>query len=551
MIRGKETGKEYLNKKPEFTVNAEGSADLHKWLTINHNATMEALGNESPLLEVGEIDMQDSFIKHMQSILQYDSENLEFELATALTTDKKENADQDIPLTEAVRKAIGELPKLNLNLKKIQNMLIQRLQPIGYEVLYQGHNELIGILDIIKRAEDRDDNQDYEDSQTEFAFHPISTTDYCFHFVSDPQQSKQTFEKNYQLYAVMLGHVVNAVCESEGKSSPAKTYELRPQHNISSLIERMNNRIAMQKGYIRSAGITVFGEETTNDEAVGKIRPDNMKYMTFDDIGGHEEAKKRLRLGILGLMNPEKFTQQGAIPPTKFLLNGPTGTGKTSLAIATAREASVPTYSMQVGNILRSLVGASEQRVRDTFAQARKDGKAVIILDELDAIARSRVSYMHGITTTLMTELDGISNNSNILVIGTTNLRETIDPGMLRAGRFNHIIDVQLPETKDLEKIFVIHMNAAEKRAQRRLFDGLDLELLASHTKGLSGADIEEIVQRVVNQRIIEQQFLGIEPPEFETNDRIMQKIKEYDPVRKGKGMVGFVASHNKKTPSN
>lgn len=217
--------------------------------------------------------------------------------------------------------------------------------------------------------------------------------------------------------------------------------------------------------------------------------------VTFKDVAGLEGAKEEIVEIVEFLKNPEKYTSIGGKIPKGALLVGPPGTGKTLLAKAVAGEAKVPFFSLSGSDFVEMFVGVGASRVRDLFKQAKEKSPAIIFIDEIDAVGRARgKSNFSGSNderentlNQLLTEMDGFGSHTNVIVLAATNRAEILDKALLRAGRFDRQIYVDLPDVKEREQIFEVHLRNIKK------VDNLDIDFLAKQTPGFSGADIANV----------------------------------------------------------
>jgi AFG3 family protein len=218
--------------------------------------------------------------------------------------------------------------------------------------------------------------------------------------------------------------------------------------------------------------------------------------ITFDDVAGLEEAEMEVREIVDFLKNPETFTKLGAKIPRGVMLVGPPGTGKTLLAKAVAGEAQVPFFSISGSEFVEMFVGVGASRVRDLFKQAKEKAPCIVFIDEIDAIGRSRGkgAFLSGANderestlNQLLTEMDGFGTNSGVIVLAATNRADMLDPALLRPGRFDRHIYLELPNMKEREEIFKVHMRPLI------MDDTIDIHFLAGQTPGFSGADIANI----------------------------------------------------------
>ncbi|WP_035659085.1 ATP-dependent zinc metalloprotease FtsH [Flavobacterium seoulense] len=216
---------------------------------------------------------------------------------------------------------------------------------------------------------------------------------------------------------------------------------------------------------------------------------------TFKDVAGLEGAKEEIQEIVEFLKNPEKFTNLGGKIPKGALLVGPPGTGKTLLAKAVAGEAQVPFFSLSGSDFVEMFVGVGASRVRDLFKQAKEKSPAIIFIDEIDAVGRARgKNNMSGgnderenTLNQLLTEMDGFGSKTNVIVLAATNRADVLDKALMRAGRFDRQIYVDLPDVRERAEIFQVHLAPLKK------VEGLDLDFLAKQTPGFSGADIANV----------------------------------------------------------
>jgi cell division protease FtsH len=221
----------------------------------------------------------------------------------------------------------------------------------------------------------------------------------------------------------------------------------------------------------------------------------NDTRITFENVAGLEGAKEEIQEIVEFLKNPEKYTSIGGKIPKGALLVGPPGTGKTLLAKAVAGEANVPFFSLSGSDFVEMFVGVGASRVRDLFKQAKEKAPAIIFIDEIDAVGRARgKNNMTGANderentlNQLLTEMDGFGTNSNVIVLAATNRADVLDKALLRAGRFDRQIYVDLPDIRERAAIFEVHLAPLKKSEE------LDTEFLAKQTPGFSGADIANV----------------------------------------------------------
>merc|ERR1712078_553115 len=275
--------------------------------------------------------------------------------------------------------------------------------------------------------------------------------------------------------------------------------------------------------------------------------------VVFDDVAGVNEAKQDLEEVVTFLKKPEKFTSVGARIPKGVLLVGPPGTGKTLLAKAIAGEAGVPFLSLSGSEFVEMFVGVGASRVRDLFEKAKENSPCIVFIDEIDSIGRQRGAGIGGgndereqTLNQLLTQLDGFSENSGIIVLAATNRPDILDAALLRPGRFDRKIEVLLPDIKGRNKILSVHS------LSKPLSDDVDLNFWAARTAGFSGADLENLMnesaihcarnfsEKISNENIenaLEKITLGLRSSNVVSNK--IKKIRAYNEV--GRAIVSAV----------
>ena len=240
------------------------------------------------------------------------------------------------------------------------------------------------------------------------------------------------------------------------------------------------------------AGNSLFNFSKSNPRI---LETEGKSLITFDDVAGLKEAKVEVMEVVDFLKNPETYTKLGAKIPKGVMLVGPPGTGKTLIAKAVAGQAKVPFFSMSGSEFVEMFVGVGASRVRDLFKQAKSKAPSIIFIDEIDAIGRSRGKVnayqandeRESTLNQLLTELDGFGPNTGVIVLAATNRPDVLDKALLRPGRFDRHIYLELPNKTEREDIFKVHMR------QLKLAKGVDIKTLAALSPGFSGADIANI----------------------------------------------------------
>ncbi len=222
---------------------------------------------------------------------------------------------------------------------------------------------------------------------------------------------------------------------------------------------------------------------------------DTAQKVTFKDVAGAKEAKQELEEIVDFLKNPKKFLDIGAEIPKGVMMMGAPGTGKTLLARAVAGEAGVPFYSISGSEFVEMFVGVGASRVRDLFSMAKKSAPAIIFIDEIDAVGRVRGTGVGGgndereqTLNQILVEMDGFEPNAKVIVMAATNRPDVLDPALLRPGRFDRRVTIDLPDRKDREEILKVHSR------KKPLQDDVNLELVAQRTPGFSGADLYSLM---------------------------------------------------------
>ncbi|MDI1256064.1 MAG: ATP-dependent zinc metalloprotease FtsH [Flavobacterium sp.] len=291
--------------------------------------------------------------------------------------------------------------------------------------------------------------------------------------------------------------------EKAQKEGKLKAFNFQPKSNVSDIVQIIFPIIIIVVFWIlimrrmSGGGAGGGGGQIFN---IGKSKAKlfdekNDIKTTFKDVAGLEGAKEEIQEIVEFLKNPEKYTNLGGKIPKGALLVGPPGTGKTLLAKAVAGEAKVPFFSLSGSDFVEMFVGVGASRVRDLFKQAKEKSPAIIFIDEIDAVGRARgKNNMSGgnderenTLNQLLTEMDGFGTNSNVIVLAATNRADVLDKALMRAGRFDRQIYVDLPDIRERKEIFEVHLTPLKK------VENLDTDFLAKQTPGFSGADIANV----------------------------------------------------------
>ncbi len=249
----------------------------------------------------------------------------------------------------------------------------------------------------------------------------------------------------------------------------------------------------MSKKMMKKAGgdnFMTFGMGKSN----AKVYVKSSEGIRFDDVAGEDEAKENLTEIVEYLHNPDKYREIGASMPKGILLVGPPGTGKTMLAKAVAGEANVPFFSMSGSEFVEMFVGMGASKVRDLFRQAKEKAPCIVFIDEIDAIGKKRNGQIGGndereqTLNQLLTEMDGFEENTGVIILAATNRPESLDPALLRPGRFDRRVPVELPDLKGREDILRVHARKV------KIADNVDYNKVARMASGASGAELANIV---------------------------------------------------------
>ena len=323
------------------------------------------------------------------------------------------------------------------------------------------------------------------------------------------------FAKDVDSVQARTGHRVEMVPEK--RSNPWKELLgfLGPMLIFIVFILLMSGFARRQMGGGNGGGI--FGVGKSRAKQYDSRTPNNV---TFKDVAGLAGAKEEVMEVVDFLKNPKRYTDLGGKIPKGVLLVGPPGTGKTLLAKAVAGEANVPFFSMSGSDFVEMFVGVGASRVRDLFEEAKKKAPCIVFIDEIDAVGRARGhsglsnanDERENTLNQLLTEMDGFSSGTNVIVLAATNRADVLDKALLRAGRFDRQIYVELPDIEERKAIFDVHMKSLKINTDANSEGFVDRDFLAKQTPGFSGADIANVCNESAlcaarrNKNIIEKQ---------------------------------------------
>lgn len=297
--------------------------------------------------------------------------------------------------------------------------------------------------------------------------------------VNDPDLTKRLYESGASFYG-----------EEIEQMSPLLSFLLSwilPMVIFIGIGQMMSKKLMNKAG---GADSMIFGMGKSN----AKVYVKSSEGIKFTDVAGEDEAKENLTEIVDYLHNPEKYKEIGASMPKGILLVGPPGTGKTMLAKAVAGEANVPFFSMSGSEFVEMFVGMGASKVRDLFKQAKEKAPCIVFIDEIDAIGKKRDGQLGGndereqTLNQLLTEMDGFEGNNGVIILAATNRPESLDPALLRPGRFDRRVPVELPDLKGREDILKVHAKKI------KVADDVDYNKIARMASGASGAELANIV---------------------------------------------------------
>lgn len=323
------------------------------------------------------------------------------------------------------------------------------------------------------------DDVQIEDNQILFTDKDDANTVYKTGVMEDPTLTERLYKAGAKFSK-----------EIDQQMSPVASFLLTgvlPLVIFIALGQYMSRKMMNQMGGKNSMA---FGMGKSN----AKVYVPSTEGIRFSDVAGEEEAKENLQEIVDYLHNPEKYTKVGASMPKGVLLVGPPGTGKTMLAKAVAGESNVPFFSMSGSEFVEMFVGMGASKVRDLFQQAKEKAPCIVFIDEIDAIGKKRDGQIGGndereqTLNQLLTEMDGFEDNTGVIILAATNRPESLDPALLRPGRFDRRVPVELPDLKGREDILKVHAKKI------KVGDNVDYNKVARMASGASGAELANIV---------------------------------------------------------
>jgi len=267
-------------------------------------------------------------------------------------------------------------------------------------------------------------------------------------------------------------------------------------------------------------------------EMKGKIEISMQPEVSFKDIGGLSRAKREIAGLVYALKSPDLHKKWGTQPPNGVLLYGPPGTGKSLLAEALARESDAVFFHVRVTNVVTKWYAESWEVLQEVFNQVKESGRCILFLDEIDDLVFDRAApeelraASRRLVNSIGEQLDDIGRSGDILAVASTDRPDIVDPTLIRPGRIDRLIEVPLPENEEKREILQIHTGRAEAIAGRKLFAELDYDAILARTVKMSGADIAEIVQKVLEGKA-QQEGGGTQPGPVTTED-MQHTIEDY-----------------------
>lgn len=363
--------------------------------------------------------------------------------------------------------------------------------------------ENIGFSDLVKKIENGEVSKIQVRGDTLFVTLADGKT------VRSEKEPESSLSESLANYGASKEKIAAVNIENAGGSSPGFWVSLVVQILLPFIL------IGLLFWYLSRQAQKGAVQAFTFGKANARIFANPKERMTFNDVAGLKEAKEELREIVDFLRSPQKFLDIGARIPRGVLLMGAPGTGKTMLARAVAGEANVPFFHISGSEFVEMFVGVGASRVRDLFATAKRNAPSIVFIDEIDAVGRQRGAGLGGghdereqTLNQILVEMDGFDRDTNVIVMAATNRPDILDPALLRPGRFDRRVVLDLPDIKEREDILKIHARG------KKLAEDVDLQMVAQRTPGFAGADLANLVNEAAilaarrNRKIIMQEDL-------------------------------------------
>ena len=558
---GINTNPELTTPQDNFRVESQRLEEAYAWLQTQKQNEDDPFTSDDMVktIPLGGISIRDSMVSEIGLGLVYLPEDYQYVLAATIGISENEPsipAKKEVIIDQAL---VGQMDDITKGIKEYlteQFRIFQNqddtngpvdLDDLAYNLEAAGRingyeidpNETDDDKLLIYETVDEDTEEPREKTEEDYIeIHIDEDDDYHLEFTGNTDEDLEKFKKRIKLFGQIIQDSVNTIYRENKLESPNKKLIITPPKNTLLKIEHSQKRAKVQKSLMTSTGMLDEGLADEIQANMLEEKPD----VRFEDVGGQEEAKEALDWAVYGLTHPEVFTEEGSDITRGVLMYGPSGTGKTLLARATAGEANAAFFNTHISDIVHPLYGKAEKNLTAIFKAARTNQPAVILFDEFNALGgqiQGSSEVSNRMVHVLLTNLQEVNDNGDrILVLGTTNLKEDIYAPLIRAGRFDRVVEVGLPNDEARGHIFQIHMNKAEKKAGKTLFDGVDISELIKQTPGLSGADLSEIVRRVLANRVKARKTgEAINPT---TTEDILKVISKYERGRKTEKRMGF-----------
>jgi AAA+ superfamily predicted ATPase len=305
-----------------------------------------------------------------------------------------------------------------------------------------------------------------------------------------------TLQHDVELFSAVVSATAAAFYHAAGATAPDITVQLRPSGSGDGVARDAANRFGQVVDRVTRGGAAPVGNSAVTSDTPAE---------RFSDVGGQDAAVVELQAVLLALSSPERYREWGARAPKGVLLYGPPGTGKTLLARCLAGEAGAHFFHVRAADVVSKWYGEAEQRMQAVFEKARNSTPAIVFFDEIDALAPHRDGaheVTHRVVSTMLEYMDGLEAIEGVVVVAATNRPEALDPAIVRAGRFDRLVEIGLPGPVGRRQILEIHQRRAERRAGRPLFAEADWPALEEASDGMSGADLSEAVRRTLEGRV-------------------------------------------------